>query len=222
MALAKAINLGGVNCYLLSAADGFVLIDTGFRGKRAQLENALQGAGCVPGTLKLIVLTHGDSDHTDNSAYFREKYGCPIAMHGLDSGMVENGDMGWNRKPRADRYSLMFRLIGFVAKWMSGGSKFEKFRPDILVDERFDFSTYGLDARILHIPGHSKGSIGVLSGDGKLFCGDFAYNLPGFRFIDSIEDHRMSMEKIKRLGIDTLYPGHGKPFPMSVLHKRTM
>ena len=222
MALAKAINLGGVNCYLLSAAEGFVLIDTGFRGKRAQLENALERAGCVPGKLKLIVLTHGDSDHADNCAYFRKKYGCPVAMHGLDSGMVEKGDMGWNRKPRADRYSLMFRLIGLVARLVSGGSKFERFTPDILIDELFDFSSYGLNAKVLHIPGHSKGSIGILSDDRKLFCGDFAYNLPGFRFIDSLDDHRMSMNKIRKLEIDTVYPGHGKPFPMSVLQKRTM
>jgi glyoxylase-like metal-dependent hydrolase (beta-lactamase superfamily II) len=218
--LAKAINLGGVNCYLLVAGEGFILIDTGYAGKRKELESILESAGCVPGKLKLILLTHGDSDHADNCVYLQRKYGCKIAMHSLDAGMVERADMGWNRKAKADRYSLIFRLIGFAAKAFSGGDKFDKFEPDVLIDERFDLSTYGLKARILHIPGHSKGSIGLLTEGGELFCGDFAYNIPGFQFIDDLTDHSKSMEKLKQLRIETIYPGHGKAFPMSVLLRR--
>ena len=101
--LTNVINLGGVNCYLLAAGDGYILIDTGFAAKRVQLENSLESVGCKPGKLKLIVLTHGDSDHADNCAYLRSKYGCKIAMHRLDSGMVERGDMSWNRKAKRSR-----------------------------------------------------------------------------------------------------------------------
>lgn len=218
--IAKAIYLGGVNCYLLFAGNGYILIDTGFIGKRMQLENVLQNAGCKPGMLKLIILTHGDSDHADNCAYLRRKYGSQIAMHSLDSGMVEQGDMSWNRKEKADKYSMIFRVLGFITKAFSGGDKFEKFKPDILIDEGFDLTKYGLRAKVLHIPGHSKGSIGVLTEEGELICGDFVYNMPGFQFIDDMADHRKSMEKLKQFKINTIYPGHGKPFPMSKLLKR--
>jgi glyoxylase-like metal-dependent hydrolase (beta-lactamase superfamily II) len=61
----------------------------------------------------------------------------------------------------------------------------EKFTPDLEIDEGFDLSSYGFDGRILHIPGHSKGSIGVLTAKGDLFCGDLFYNMPGFRFVDN-------------------------------------
>ena len=37
----ETINLGGVNCFLLKAGDGFVLIDTGFAARRDQLEKEL-------------------------------------------------------------------------------------------------------------------------------------------------------------------------------------
>ena len=218
--LAKAINLGGVNCYLLAVTDGFILIDTGFIGKRVQLEQSLEKADCVPGKLKLILLTHGDSDHADNCVYLRSKYGCKIAMHPLDAGMVERGDMSWNRKPKADKYSLLFRLLGLIVKNFIGGEKFEKFTPDFLVDENFDLAPFGINARVVHIPGHSKGSIGLLSEDRAFYCGDFAYNLPGMQFIDDMADHNQSMEKLKKLGIETIYPGHGKPFPMSTLIRR--
>jgi glyoxylase-like metal-dependent hydrolase (beta-lactamase superfamily II) len=218
--LAKAINLGGVNCYLLAGTDGFVLIDTGFIGKRKQLDQALVEGGCAPGKLKLILLTHGDSDHADNCVHLRNMHGCKIAMHELDSGMVEHGDMSWNRKAKADKYSLPFRLIGLVAKAFTTGYKFETFKPDVLIGEDFDLKSYGLNARILHLPGHSKGSIGVLTEDGELYCGDFAYNLPGMGFIDDMADHLESIEKLNKLPIHIVYPGHGKPFPMSILLKK--
>ncbi|MBU1050628.1 MBL fold metallo-hydrolase, partial [Candidatus Bipolaricaulota bacterium] len=53
-----------VNAYLVRAGDGFILIDTGFRSNRKALDAALTGAGCGVGDLKLILITHGDADHS--------------------------------------------------------------------------------------------------------------------------------------------------------------
>ena len=218
--LAKEINLGGVNCYLLSAGDGYILVDTGFFGRRKRLDECLAAAGCTPGNLKLILLTHGDSDHADNCLYLRTRFGCPVAMHALDAPMVEFGDMGRSRKAEADSYSPLFRLMGKIFGSLARRHGFERFTPDILVDETFDLRKYGLAARILHIPGHSKGSIGVLTDDGELFCGDFTYNLPGFRFIDDMAEHLQSLARLKELTIHTVYPGHGKPFSRATLIRK--
>ena len=79
------ISLGFVNCYLVKTDAGFVLVDTGMRSGRADLEKALANAGCQLGNLKLIVITHGDIDHTDNCVYLREKYQTRIAMHQNDA-----------------------------------------------------------------------------------------------------------------------------------------
>ena len=215
-----AINLGGVNCYLLPAGDGYVLVDTGFASKRLKLEKSFENAGCVPGKLKLIILTHGDSDHAGNGAFLRTKYGCRIAMHGDDAKMVEEGDMNSNRKPKPDKFSLLFRVMGFIAGAFSRADTFERFKPDMTIDEGFDLAPYGLNGRILHLPGHSKGSIGILTEDGELICGDFIYNMPGFQFVDDMAAHAESMRKLKRLPIQTVYPGHGRPLPMSALLKR--
>ena len=70
------IDLGGVNCYLVSAGDGFILVDTGVASLRAKLEQSLLAAGCKPGNLKRILITHGDLDHAENAAYLRDKYGA--------------------------------------------------------------------------------------------------------------------------------------------------
>jgi len=96
----KSIIFGGFtgNCYLLTTEKGHVLVDTGRKAVRKKLEQELIYGGCKPGNLDLIILTHGDFDHTGNCAYFREKYQTKIAMHKYDIGIVENGDMFWNRQ----------------------------------------------------------------------------------------------------------------------------
>src|SRR5512139_88328 len=98
----QIINLGGVNCYLARTDVGCILIDTGFLSKRAKLEHALEAAGCRPGNLNLILLTHGDTDHADNAAYLRERYGAKIALHPLEAPVVESGDMSSTRKAKPD------------------------------------------------------------------------------------------------------------------------
>jgi len=100
----RIIRLGGVNCYLVAAVDCFVLIDSGTPEKRKALDAELEDAGCRPGTLRLIVLTHGDYDHAGNAAYLRDKYDTEIAMHPDDAGRVERADWSWNLKPKPDKF----------------------------------------------------------------------------------------------------------------------
>jgi hydroxyacylglutathione hydrolase len=203
----------GVNCFLIKTDNGFFLIDTGVANKRLTLEKELVRQGCQPGNLKLVILTHGDSDHADNSAYLQQKYHAKIAMHYDDAGMVERGDMSLNRKPKPDKVAFFFRLIMLL---FGGPVKFETFKPDIFLEDHQDLSPYGLEARVLHLPGHSKGSIGVLTPGGDLFAGDLLSNFfkPGAHFIDDLAAWNSSIEKLKRMEIKTVYPGHGKPFPM--------
>jgi hydroxyacylglutathione hydrolase len=72
--LSLPYKLGSVNCYLVKIDGGYVLIDTGSSNRRSELESALESAGCKPGNLKLIVITHGDFDHVGNTACLREKF----------------------------------------------------------------------------------------------------------------------------------------------------
>lgn len=213
------INLGGVNCYLLQSDQGFVLIDTGFQTQRSKLEQKLDEAGCKPGSLKLILLTHGDIDHVGNCAYLQEKYGAPAAIHAQDAPMVEQGNMGANRKTKPDKLSLVFKIMMVFTRRLAEKHPFKKFKPDLTVDEGFDLGKYGLAAKILNLPGHSKGSIGVLTDNGDLFCGDMYYNMPGFRFVDDMKDHQASVKKLDSLSIKKVYPGHGKPFMLSAVIK---
>jgi hydroxyacylglutathione hydrolase len=210
----KPVYLGRIigNCYIIETDTGFILIDTGRASRHTKLEKELDNAGCKPGNLNLIILTHGDFDHTGNCANLREKFGTKIAMHYDDSGMVERGDMFWNRKTG----NFLIRIIVNVL------FRIRKFKPDFTMDEGYDLSEYGLNAKVLCLPGHSKGSIGILTAGGDLFCGDLFINTnkPELNsIIDDPVEANASAEKLKRYRINTVYPGHGKPFPMSSLTK---
>jgi hydroxyacylglutathione hydrolase len=205
--------LGGVNCYLIETDAGYVLVDTGSSNRRNDLEKGLESAGCKPGNLKLIVLTHGDFDHTGNAAYLRSKYLTKIAMHYDDSGMVEQGDMFFNRKIP----NILLRMIIPV---FFGFDKSKRFVPDLYIDDGYNLSVYGLDAEVISIPGHSKGSIGILTGGGDFFCGDLLENTkePALNsLIDQPGAANASIEKLKSLEMSTIYPGHGESFPMDML-----
>jgi glyoxylase-like metal-dependent hydrolase (beta-lactamase superfamily II) len=201
-----------INCYLVRTGKGFILIDTGRSKKRSVIEKELETAGCCPGNLELIILTHGDFDHCGNATYLRNKFGSQIAMHKDDSGMVEHGDMLWNRGKRNLLIRMVFRLLFRLGKS-------DRFKPDLYVDEGYDFSECGFDAKVLRIPGHSQGSIGILTGSGELFCGDLLANLRRpdiWSIIDDSDAAQASIERLKSLQINTVYPGHGQPFPMEL------
>jgi hydroxyacylglutathione hydrolase len=212
ISLSLPYRLGSVNCYLVEAGTGHILIDTGCSNRRAELEKELESAGCNAANLKLIVLTHGDFDHSGNAAYLRKKYGTKIAMHCDDSGMVERRDLFWNR--RKGNF-----LVRMVAPILFRFGKTERFEPDLHIEDGYDLSGYGLDGKVLSIRGHSKGSIGIVTASGDLFCGDLLTNSdkPSLNSImDDAAAADASVEKLRSLGIDTVYPGHGSPFPMEL------
>ena len=201
-----------VNAYLVRAGDGFILIDTGFRSNRKALDAALTGAGCGVGDLKLILITHGDADHSSNAVYVSRKYRAKIATHQAEIAAVESGDMFQSRgKPSTMRRLLKPIMSLFKLK------KHERFTPDVLLADGDRLDAYGLDATIYHVPGHTRGSLAVLTQDGAFFSGDFMENRtkPSIAtFVDDAATLRKQFERIKTLNIQTVYPGHGKPFSL--------
>lgn len=213
--LSLPFRLGSVNCYLIETETGYVLIDTGSSRMRKDLEKKLKNIGCLPSNLKLILLTHGDFDHSGNAAYLRKKYGATIAMHYDDSGMVERGDIFWNR----NKGNILFKKAAAV---LFGFGKSERFKPDLYLEGESDLSVYGFDATVFHIPGHTKGSIGIITAAGDLFCGDLLVNgnKPSLNsLIDDMKVATGSINKLRALAINTVYPGHGKPFSMDEFRK---
>jgi glyoxylase-like metal-dependent hydrolase (beta-lactamase superfamily II) len=215
----KPITLLGVNCYLIKTADGgYVLIDTGLRWRRRSLDRELAAAGCMRGNLRLIVLTHGDADHAGNCAYLRDKYGARVALHRGEVEAVRSGDMLASRTIRPGvPGKLLFALFKL--------NKADRFEPDIYLEDGDELGAYGLDAKVVYLPGHSRGSIGILTGEGDLFCGDLFTNTDK-PVLNQLMDDRAaanaSLDRLEGLPIGRVYPGHGRPFPMALLSQQAI
>ena len=206
------IEMTFVNAFLIKVNDGFILIDTGLGMHWEKLESELLSAGCLPDNLKLVILTHGDFDHAGNCARLQKKYKCRIAMHKEDSSMVENGFV-----PKRIVRTLQGKIFILIRRMFRKKFPFDKFKPDVYLTEGQSLNEYGFDAAVVHIPGHTKGSIGILTADGNLFAGDTFTNRrkpETATYIENQKDLEKSIARLKNMNIKTIYPGHGNPFEM--------
>ena len=216
------IRTSDANCYLVRTKSGLFLIDTGYPTARGALVEALEGAGCQPGDLRLVLLTHGDIDHAGSCAYLQQVYRAKIAMHSGDAALAEQG-IAPHKECRSLFITIFLGLASLSHRGL-GMADFERFTPDILVDEGTDLSPFGLDAQVLHTPGHTKGSISLLTAGGDLFSGDTLMNAKQSFIVSGwAEDHdelASSIRRLMTLPIRIVYPGHLKPFPMEQFMKK--
>ena len=64
------------------------------------------------------------------------------------------------------------RIFYLIRRLFRRKFTFDKFKPDIYLTDGQNLNEYGFNATVVHIPGHTKGSIGILTDDGNLFAGD--------------------------------------------------
>jgi|SRR5271157_2871622 glyoxylase-like metal-dependent hydrolase (beta-lactamase superfamily II) len=218
----RVIELGFVNAYLLKAGDGYVMIDTGLPFQWDMLERELQSAGCVPGSLKVVLITHGDWDHAGNVLRLRDKYKVKLAMHSGDVNQVEKG-VFLKRKVRPLAHRILFTARMMLRNFQKDKMSFPKFTPDILLSDGQSLQEYGINAKVIHLPGHTPGSIGILTDTGDLFSGDTFVNRKKPDSANIIENEaalRNSLDRVKKMNVKMVYPGHGKPFVMERLHRQ--
>ncbi len=206
----QRIELGFVNAYLVETPLGFVLVDAGVPASWDRLRAALDAAGCSPGRLLLVLLTHGDMDHFGCALRLREEFGAPIAIHPGDCGMVESGEDQMRRgSSLAVRLAMRFRKHhpDPDAPYLS---------PDLLLEDGQSLAEYGWDARVVHCPGHTLGSVAILTSSGDLIVGDIASNMtrpgPGM-LVQNAAAYNRTLAMLAALPAKTVHPGHGRTFP---------
>lgn len=194
---------GNVNCYIVADKDKAILIDT---GRKKYCEKILEK--CKEFHVSLIVLTHGHMDHCQNAAYLAKALQIPIAMSEKDMNMIPD-----NRKQSLSAKTLLGKIVLSVSLSSFEKDSLEMFEPAIYLKDGDNLSSYGIDAKIVELPGHTKGSIGVNIED-NLFVGDALMNMfyPTVSMLYTDEQEMLeSAEYISELGEKTIHFGHGKP-----------
>ncbi len=197
----EMMKLTGVNCYLVRGDGGAALVDTGNRVDRKRLLSACNDAGVT-----LIVLTHSHIDHAANAAFLSKELKVPVALHEADFEPVKNR--------RVDRMYAHTRTGRLVLPVMSlGNGIVEAFENPVFLREGDLLEPYGVEARVMELPGHTRGSIGILAGDG-LIVGDALMNFFSPKralFYQNRDGMEKSAARIGSSGARTIYFGHGSP-----------
>ncbi len=177
------------NCYLVYCEEtrACAVIDPG-----ADPEKIMSTIADLELKPAVVLNTHGHVDHIGGNSEIVRKYGVPLAMHAADTGMLQVSD-----------YIELSLLLG------ARNSP----PPDRLLVEGDEVAFGRASLRVIHIPGHTPGSVGFVAG-GVLFSGDTLFcggvgqtDLPG----GSWKDLELSIrERILTLPEETIVlPGHG-------------
>jgi hydroxyacylglutathione hydrolase len=212
----------GINrCYLVKDK-GAILIDSGPPRKARIFQKAFHKLSIKPDEIKLIILTHGDLDHSGSAKDIRKFTGARIAIHYHDKLKFEqslhNFPQGVNSWGRLQH----FILDPILRKILTGGPPGD---ADIVLDDNdYPLTDFGISGKIIFTPGHTKGSVSVLLDTGEAFVGCMAHNNLPFRlkpglpiFAEDIDRVKASWKSIIDQGASTIYPGHGDPFSVEII-----
>lgn len=155
--------------------------------------------------IEAILLTHAHFDHIGGVAEL-----CRIASKG------EDGKENPQDAPTVFLHKDELEKIGsYKNMGFSMNANPEKFVPDILLKGGETLKIAGLDVKVIHTPGHAKGSLCFVVSD-KIFVGDTLFFMSYGRtdFYDgNAKDLKNSIvNKLFALkGNYTILPGHGEP-----------
>lgn len=194
--------------YLIEDSDGLVLIDAG-AGKfdldvDVVIEN-IKKEGFRPTDISRLFLTHAHSDHAGGAKALKERTGCSIVANSVTKSMVK----------KADEHELgldIAKRSGFYGD----DYQFKSFDVDEVIGDGVSKTMADMKITAILTPGHSSDSTCYLvqkGGKKMMFTGDVVnvggkfllLNCYGF----SLKDYRENIGKLKDLGVDMLFPGHG-------------
>ncbi len=161
------------------------LIDSGVASSEKMIIDYLKETGRSPDDISLLILTHSHPDHIGAAQAVKRTSGCMVAAHNAEKAWIEDIDLQARDRPVPGFRSLVEGSVRVDIPLEDG---------DVLeIDE-------GMNLKVIHTPGHSRGSISLwLPGENALFSAD-AVPIPGDMPIyeDLIQSY-LSIEKLRAI-----------------------
>ena len=147
-----------IGVYRLNESD-VILLDTGVaRLDRENLTALLEQKSLVP---RWIICSHAHYDHTGNAAFLRSRYGAQIAAQLIEAGI--------GATPESYRANYIPLTYAQCRKYFAE----DAFPTDVTLGIHDDgLSFCGVDFRILQLPGHAAGQIGIITPDNVAYLAD--------------------------------------------------
>lgn len=211
--------LGTCNCYLLRTKRGTILVDGGAPGDPKQFDRGLARSGVDPRSIFAVVLTHGHLDHIGTLTHIHSRLPqAKVIAHAHDACWIESGEPPYPAGVTAYGRAMVWAANRLAKMNLPGVT------VDVKIESEMSLAEFGMDARIVMMPGHTAGSIAVLTNDGAVFVGDSAMNAwylrmtPGLPILaDDYPAVLNSWRLMLKRSIRVVYPAHGKPFSSDVI-----
>ncbi|MBI4813734.1 MAG: MBL fold metallo-hydrolase [Methanobacterium sp.] len=138
--------------------DEICLIDSGVSSSEKVIFDYLEKIGHAPEDISLMILTHSHPDHIGSAESIQRISGCEIAAHEGEKSWIEDVDLQFKERPVPNFHSLV-----------EGSVQVDHVLEDMDVVEL----GRDINLKVIHTPGHSKGSISIhIPSERVLITGD--------------------------------------------------
>lgn len=216
MATTEAVHtiesLGVGRAYIYQEQDKLTLIDTGLTDSTDRILAVVGKIGRKPEDVRQIFITHHHNDHTGSLAELVERTGAQVLAHKIEAPVIR-GDQPPHQPDANTLRSILRPFMGDSAQPGASVSVDRELEDGDEVD-------IGGGAQVLHVPGHTLGSVALFIPKHRmLFAGDAAVSAiglgpPAGPFAMFNEDSEQAVHSFKRLAeldFDRAFFGHGKP-----------
>jgi hydroxyacylglutathione hydrolase len=211
---------GLLKCFLLKGRQA-VLVDAGSTGDGRRIRDMLPHHGVRLTDLALIIITHAHPGHAGGLFYLKERLEVPVAVHRLDADALRQG---FNQT-----FSAACRLGRFLCPLLPRGVGYAGVEPDIMIDDEFDLSPYGVAGKAISTPGHTPGSLSVVLESGEAIVGDlvvggmFRRRRPYVSaFANDERQVLASIQKVLDQSVQTIHSAHGGPFSAEMVRRQLL
>jgi len=196
--------------YVIGKAGGgdFTLVDCGLTDMGTYKLEELDSAGIPLKEIRRVIMTHTHFDHIGCLPEIREAIPeIEVWVHKDEAAYLERGD------PRIVYGNSMFESV--VRSQYNLPDDFFRISVSRKLEGGEVLSLGGLTFRVIHLPGHSVGSIGLYN-DGQriLLSGDTIYADGAIGRYDLVSadpsELKRSLHLVAELGVDVLLPCHNR------------
>jgi glyoxylase-like metal-dependent hydrolase (beta-lactamase superfamily II) len=205
------ITVRGTNCYVLRAQGGSLLIDPGPPGGEARIVDFLNRRGITGQEIRLILVTHAHLDHYGAASNVQSWSGAPIGCHPESVSLSQDA-----RQAIPPAQTLRGSLVRWISLLLAPLRPHPPLRADVILPPGTELGSYGVDGRLVAVPGHSPDSLALISAEGDAFVGDLIinYSVPSQPLYQWNRDAwQQSRRLLASIQPRTVYVGHGEPFP---------
>lgn len=201
-----------IGCRVTVLVDGnqALLVDAGMLGSAAMITGGLEAIGISMSMVRTLVITHHHPDHAAGAAELVAGRDITVMAHRSEVSVIA----GREQMPNPIRNRLMARLAAPVIEIAA--------RSPVEVDvelEDGDAVPFPSPVRVVHLPGHTAGSIALFLPDKRLLIvGDalqykfgLKLNPPAPGVTEDMEQAMSSLNKLLDLDFDTVCFSHFPP-----------